>query len=294
MKKILISVFTLIFAFNIYCLDFNYIMKHSNIYNKNVIVFFYQEDNVWLDFSVDFFTGENISKLGEKFNLCFLSSNKYLNLRNYLSVPSGNTIVMLNPKGVEIDRIRITYSPKNPKELVDYIFELSKNPQNFINLKRKVGKYPDNYFFSYELSQRYDRRGMYKQAELALINTINSHPTFPDAYVSLARLYRKTGNFKESHSILNIASGIIKNSQNITLEKIKTYIESGELHQASVMLQDFKPNSDKLIREKLLAQVICYELTGQHQIAYNSYKELKKLDDLSIYTETAKKYLNEK
>jgi len=269
-------------------------MKHSNIYNKNVIVFFYQEDNVWLDFSVDFFTGENISKLGEKFNLCFLSSNKYLNLRNYLSVPSGNTIVMLNPKGVEIDRIRITYSPKNPKELVDYIFELSKNPQNFINLKRKVGKYPDNYFFSYELSQRYDRRGMYKQAELALINTINSHPTFPDAYVSLARLYRKTGNFKESHSILNIASGIIKNSQNITLEKIKTYIESGELHQASVMLQDFKPNSDKLIREKLLAQVICYELTGQHQIAYNSYKELKKLDDLSIYTETAKKYLNEK
>jgi tetratricopeptide (TPR) repeat protein len=294
MKRFLFLISAFVFSINIFSLDFNSIMKHSNIYNKNVIVFFYQEDEVWIDFSADFFTGEHISRLGQRFNICFLPSDKFLNLRNYLSVPSGNHIVLLNPNGIEIDRIKLTYSPARAEELLDYIFDLSKNPQNFINLKRKVGKYPDNYFFSYELSKKYDRRGMYKQAELELINTINLHPTFPDAYISLARLYRKTGNFRESHSILTIASGIIRNSQNIILEKIKTYIESGDLYDASKLLEKFKPDSDKLIREKLLAEVICYSLTGEHQIAQNSYRELKKLDDLSIYTETAKKYLNEK
>lgn len=293
MRRMALLLVLMIFSLNIFSLDFNYIMNNSNIYKKNVMVFFYQEDDIWQEFSVNFFTGENISKLGEKFNLCFLQSDKYLNLRNFLSVSSGNHIVLLNPYGVEIDRIRLTHNPDDYREFLDFIFRLSKNPMNFLNLRRKAGKYPDNYFFSYELSQKYDKRGMYKNSELSLIDTINSHPTFLDAYISLATLYRKTGNFREAFSILNIASGITKNNDILRMEEIRTYIESGDIQKAFELLKNYNPVEPKLVREKLLAQIICYKLTGQREIAVNLYNELKKLDDLSIYTESARRFLNE-
>ena len=77
------------------------------------------------------------------------------------------------------------------------------------------------------------------------------------------------------------------------MEEIRTYIESGDIQKAFELLKNYNPVEPKLVREKLLAQIICYKLTGQREIAVNLYNELKKLDDLSIYTESARRFLNE-
>ncbi|MFW5782613.1 MAG: tetratricopeptide repeat protein [Candidatus Muiribacteriaceae bacterium] len=294
MKKTFLLLMIFFLALSTHSLMLNRALDDAYLFRKDVLLFFYQSgSDIWHEFSESFFTPVVLKDLTRKNNIVFLRTEKYRNLRYHLNVPDRNTLVILNRFGQEKDRIYIDHVPYENDSLVELIRQVSSSDRNYLELKRKVRRYPDNYFFKFELSKKYLRRKDLKKTELLLIDTISLVPSFIQGYINLARLYRITGNYQEALSVLNLARNIRSGSDRVLLEKVKVYVEAGQYVTAQDIIDLIIPADDIMSYEKMLAQIYIYSMMNKIDKAMETYDILKKEAPGSIYTNYAELFLNE-
>lgn len=273
----------------------NNALRYAGMLERNIIIFFYENNTpVWNKLRDDFLKPNIIGELKKDYLIVFLDNSVFNNVRWRYGVPSKNTLMIITPKGVEIDRINFGNESVNLANLLQYINSIEKHDRNYLNLKNLVIRYPDNHFFKFELAKKYFERGFFKNSELLLIDTLTINPGFIEGYTYLARLYRITKNFNEALSILNMAEGVIHNfDEKLTMEKIKVYVEMEEPEKALLLINNFKPEDTVLKFEAKAAEIYAYLLMGNKDKAFSLYEELKVEEPSSIYSKYVEFFFRE-
>jgi|GEM_PF-5673822 len=295
MRRTYIFLFLVVFSFLSLASGFNQALNMARMTEKDVLLFFYDPQNdIWQDFSQQFFNRNTLNILTKDYYLVFLDSNKYQNLSAYFSLFVPNTVIIVDAKGQEIDRLEIDHVPGDEFSFINTINSLRDSTESLLQLKRKERKYPRNYYFKYRLSEKYLERRKLKKSELLLIDTINLYPTYKKAYITLSSLYRMTGNFDEAISILNIAEKLDFENNRILLEKAKTYLESGHPDMALEQLMDISRPTWEMIYETDLLKVYAYSLLGDRKKARESLEKIEDISHISIYTKYAREFYEER
>ncbi|PLX17669.1 MAG: hypothetical protein C0601_06470 [Candidatus Muiribacterium halophilum] len=285
----------IIMSFNSYSIGFNKSLDMAQMTGKDILVFFYRpSDLIWQGFSTNFFNSANLDRLTKEYVLVFLNYDKYINLVYHYSINDPNVLLIIDSKANEIDRIKIDHVPSDQNSFIKAIKDLRESSENLYQLKRKERRYPDNYYYKYRLSQKYLERNKLKKSELMLIDTINLFPTYKKAYISLASLYRMTGNFNEALSILNVAQKLDYENNIVHIEKAKTYFESGDMTKAIKELESIVRPDRETLFEKDLLKVYIYSVLGNRGQAEKALDDVEDFAKISIYTKYAREFFEER
>ncbi len=225
----------------------NEAVKMAEKSKQNILVFFYTSWSKWSQILEE--KSLNNSKLADlKDRLIFTKLNAETNrdLTLQYNVTDFPSLILLNPKGEEIDRI-VGYN--STKELVKKINNYLRGKETLADLQNRVRKDSSNAELNFRLGEKFQERGQWSQAEKYYQLVLKTDP--------------KNSKSKADLALFNLA--IIK-------------IKNNDFDQALEKLDQLKnqfPKSSILVSVELY-RAFCYAKKGDKSNAISVYESLLK------------------
>ncbi|MCK9224702.1 MAG: thioredoxin domain-containing protein [Candidatus Muirbacterium halophilum] len=225
MKKFIltITILMLCITFNSYSSEWNTSFSKSlriaQQENKMIILDFYTNWCGWCVKLYDevFTKSKFINFAKNDFVLLKLNADKYPKLVEHYRIYSYPTVLILNNKGVEIDRVSGYLAEDN---YIKYLNEKAYSIGNFYNLKRILKETNnENRHVFFKLGEAYYERRLYNDAYKCFLKSIDLDPNYGDSYVYLGNLSYIDKNPEKADYYYELARKNVPSNKNIDLEK---------------------------------------------------------------------------
>ncbi|MFW5781958.1 MAG: thioredoxin domain-containing protein [Candidatus Muiribacteriaceae bacterium] len=200
MKRSLILAVITVLTISVYsaserwCGDFTAGLNKAISEDRLILVDFYTDWCGWCDKLADdvFSTMKFHDYVADDFVLVKINAEKYRKLTDHYGIRGYPTILVLDSKGRELDRV-VGYSAAD--EYIERIDEAAYSIENFHNLKKIVlDTNPDNRHVHFKLGEKYFERGMLKKAEAHLVEATMIDDQYSESYILLGEIAIKNGD----------------------------------------------------------------------------------------------------
>jgi thiol:disulfide interchange protein DsbD len=214
---------------------------------QNILVFFYADWSKWSQVLEDSSLGSSrFAGLKDKIILTKLNAETEAGLVSKYKVSDFPTLILLNSKGEEIDRV-VGYLPS--KELVNKINNYLGGKETLADFQNRVKKDSSNVNMNFKLAVKYQERSRWNEAE--------------QFYRKVLELDPRNSRFKSDSSLFNLSI---------------VYIKKSDFDKALENLDQLKREFPKssLVMSVELYRAFCYAKKGDKNKAIALYESFIK------------------
>jgi len=212
---------------------------------QNILVFFYADWSKWSQILEDSsLSSSRFAGLKDKIILTKLNAETEINLASKYKVSDFPTLILLDPKGKEIDRV-VGYLPS--KELVNRVNNYLRGKETLTDFQNRLKKDSLNVNINFKLAVKYQERSRWNEAEqfyrkVMELDPRNSRSKSDSSLFNLAILYiKKTAFDKALENLDQLKREFPKSSLVMSAELYRAfcYAKKGDTNKAIALYESF-------------------------------------------------------
>lgn len=212
---------------------------------QNILVFFYADWSKWSQVLEDSsLNSSRLASLKNKMIFTRLNAETESGLASKYKVSDFPTLILLNPKGEEIDRV-VGYLPS--KELVNRVNNYLRGKETLAEFQNRVKKDSSNVNLNFKLAVKYQERSRWNEAEqfyrkVLELDPQNSRLKSDSSLFNLSIMYIKKSDFEAAlESLDQLKRGFPKSSLVMSAELYRAfcYSKKGDKNKAISLYESF-------------------------------------------------------